>query len=54
MSDGSTTSPPQPGNPRTIAEILQGGEPMGDLSRFAIDDLTPEEEDEFFKILEDL
>ena len=30
-----------------------GIEPMGDLSRFAIEDLTPGEEDEFFKILED-
>jgi hypothetical protein len=37
----------------TIAEVLQGGEPMGDLSRFAVEDLTPEEEDEFFGILEE-
>lgn len=28
-----------------IAEIVQVLEPMGDLSRFAIEDLTPEEED---------
>jgi len=27
---------------------------MGDLSRFAIEDLAPEEEDEFFRILEDV
>jgi hypothetical protein len=27
--------------------------PMGDLSRFLIDDMTPEEEDEFFSVLED-
>jgi len=27
---------------------------MGDLARFAIDDLTPDEEDEFFRILEDI
>jgi len=26
---------------------------MGDLDRLAIDDLTPEEADEFFRILED-
>lgn len=26
--------------------------PMGDLTRFAIDDLTPDEEDECFKLLE--
>jgi hypothetical protein len=33
--------------------VLKDLQPMGDLSRFAIDDLTPDEEDEFFKILED-
>jgi len=32
-----------------VIEVL---EPMGPLSRFAIDDLSPEEEDEFFRILE--
>jgi hypothetical protein len=30
----------------TIAEVVQGVEPMGDLRRFRIDDLIPEEEDE--------
>ncbi len=39
--------------PATIADVLDGVEPMGDLRRFAIDDLTPEEEDEFFRILEE-
>ena len=38
--------------PKTIAEVLHGIEPMGDLRQFAIDDLTPEDEDEFFRILE--
>lgn len=42
-----------PGQPMTIADVLRGVEPMGDLRRFAIDDLTPEDEDEFFGILED-
>lgn len=38
----------------TIAELHQDLEPMGDLSRFAIKDLAPEEEDEFsFRILEE-
>lgn len=37
----------------TIADILRDIEPMGDLSRFAIDDLTADDEDEFFRILED-
>jgi hypothetical protein len=39
--------------PTTLAEVLQEIEPMGDLRQFAIDDLTPEDEDEFFRILED-
>lgn len=39
--------------PPTLAEALDGLEPMGDLSRFIIDDLTPDEEDEFFLILEE-
>ena len=46
---GRLTSPAvQP----TIAELIAGLRPMGDLSRFAIKDLTPEEENEFFAILE--
>lgn len=53
MSDGDTTRTPGSREPRTIAEVLHGSEPMGDLSRFAIEDLTPEEEDEFFRILEE-
>lgn len=53
MSDTTANQRPAPSGPATIAEVLQGGEPMGDLSRFAIEDLTPEEEDEFFRILED-
>ena len=38
--------------PTTIAEIVRGLEPIGDLSRFGIDDLTPDDEAEFFRILE--
>ncbi len=37
-----------------MAEVLQGVEPMGDLSQFAIRDLTPEDEEEFFRILENI
>ena len=44
--------PALPG-PTTVADIVDGVEPMGDLGRFAIDDFTPEEEDEFFRILEE-
>lgn len=39
--------------PTTVAEVLRDIEPMGDLSQFVIDDLTPDEEDEFFRILDD-
>ena len=41
-------------SPVTIAEIVERVQPMGDLGRFAIDDLTADEEDEFFAILEDV
>lgn len=34
-------------------QVSHGLEALGHLSRFAIDDLTADEEDEFFKILED-
>jgi hypothetical protein len=40
--------------PSTVTEIVQHRQPMGDLGRFTIDDLTPTEEDEFFAILEDV
>lgn len=36
----------------TIPDILRDVEPMGDLARFEIDDLTPDDEDEFFGILD--
>lgn len=52
MSD-NTANQPAPAGPSTIAEVLKDLEPMGDLTRFAIDDLTPDEEDEFFTVLED-
>ena len=38
----------------TITEIIRDLEPMGDLSKFSIEDLTPDEENAFFAILEDL
>lgn len=53
MSDTTANPRPAPAQPTTIAEVLEDLEPMGDLSRFAIDDLTAEEEDEFFRILEE-
>lgn len=53
MSDNTTNRQPASAGPSTIAEVLEDLDPMGDLSRFAIDDLTPDEEDKFFRILED-
>ena len=52
MSDTGST-PTAPANP-TLAEVIARAEPIGDLSRFVIDDLTKEDEDEFFGILADL
>jgi hypothetical protein len=53
MSNNTVDQRSASAGPSTIAEVLKDLEPMGDLSRFAIDDLTPGEEDEFFRILED-
>lgn len=51
MPDNTARQPSSSSTP-TMDEILRDLEPMGDLSRFLIDDMTPEEEDEFFSILE--
>ncbi len=53
MSDNTASRSTQSSRPTTIAQVLQGLEPMGDLRQFVIDDMTPEEEDAFFRILED-
>ncbi len=52
MSDTDST-PTEPAEP-TLAEVIARAKPIGDLSRFVIDDLTEEDEDEFFGILADL
>lgn len=54
MSENTARQPTsQPLTPATIADVLQGLELMGDLSQFVIEDLPPEEEGEFFRILGD-
>lgn len=53
MSDNTASQQPIFAEPSTIADVLRDLTPMGDLSRFVIEDLTPDEEDEFYKILED-
>ena len=54
MSDSTASQHLHVAGPTTVAEVVEGLEPMGDLGRFLIDDLTPDEEDEFFRILEDV
>ena len=49
-TESTPTGPTEP----TLAEVIARAEPIGDLSRFVIDDLTEEDEDEFFGILADL
>lgn len=53
MSDNSANQYASVAAPLTVADVLAGLKPMGDLSQFVIDDLTPEDEDLFFGILED-
>lgn len=48
-AESATSGPTEP----TLTELVDRSKPMGDLSRFAIDDLTEEEEAEFFAILAD-
>jgi hypothetical protein len=52
-SDDTANQRAAASEPTTIAEVLRVGQPMGDLRRFVIEDLTPEEEDESFRILEE-
>jgi hypothetical protein len=51
MSDSSANQPVTD-EVVTLAALIREAAPMGDLSELAIDDLTPEEEDAFFAILE--
>jgi hypothetical protein len=52
MPDNTASDNVGPYQPTSIADIVRDLAPMGNLSRFAIDDLTPDE-DEFFRILEE-
>jgi len=53
MSDNNVTESAASAE-QTIEEIIERCEPMGNLDDLVIDDLTEEDEDEFFGILEDL
>jgi len=52
VSDTAPT-PTTPAEP-TLADVVARAKPMGDLSQFIIEDLTEEDENEFFGILADL
>ena len=54
MPDNTASDNVGPYQPTSIADIVRDVAPMGDLSRFAIDDLTADDEDEFFAILEEV
>lgn len=53
VPDTTATQQSGPDEPTTIADVLRGADAMGDLGGYAIADLTPEEEDTFFRTLED-
>lgn len=46
------TEDPHP-HEATIEDIVAGVEPMGDLRRFLIEDLSPDDEEAFFSILQE-
>lgn len=54
MTDNTASHDHGSDHAETLAELLDKVQPMGDLDQFAIDDLTPDEADEFFRILEDV
>ena len=52
MSDNVAPRDEDSSSPVTIADVLRGIDPIGDLRQFVIDDLRPDDEDEYFRILE--
>ena len=52
MSDGAVDQPSVPTARSTIGEVLRDVMPMGALGRLVINDLGPEEEDVFYRVLE--
>lgn len=52
MSESSAQHPTAPEAPTTVADVVAGVAPMDNLDQFLIDDLTAEEQDEFYKVLE--
>ena len=54
MSDPTANKMQTPQSDFSFSALFAGLEPMGDLTGFAIDDLSEAEEDEFFSILDDV
>lgn len=52
MSNSSAQHPTAPAAPQTVADIVAAVAPMENLDQFLIDDLTAEEQDEFYRVLE--
>ena len=52
MSDGTPQHPTTLATPQTIEAIVAGVAPMENLDQFLIDDLTADEQDEFYRVLE--
>ena len=53
MTDDDVTRPLASSDP-TIEQIIEGCEPMGNLNDLLIEDLTEEDEERFFGILEEI
>lgn len=53
MSDNNVTQSAASAD-QTIEQIIERCEPMGNLDDLVIDDLTEDDEDKFFGILEDV
>lgn len=53
MSDSTAHRSTDHRDSRTIAEIVAETPPMDDLKQFLIEDLTPDEEAEFYRVLEE-
>jgi hypothetical protein len=52
VSNCSAQHPTAAGEPRTVAEIVACVAAMENLDQFLIDELTVEEQDEFYEVLE--
>lgn len=52
VSDSKAKKPTVASPATNTAELIREVAPMGDLGRFLIEDMSPEQEDELYRILE--